>query len=254
MQEENVLIQAGLSGEQAVIYQALLEKGPQRASDLGKWTGIKRGLVYKVLEQLVAMNLVANKGGPGTVAVFSPAHPSLLLANIERKEKEIALTKDMLEGSLGALVSKYNLLAGKPNIRFFEGAEGVASVVRDSLTSKTEILTYADNEAMNKYYPALNQENISLRKKSQIKKRIISVDSPYIRELAKNDDPEITERRVLRNVHNFATAMQIYDNKVAYVTLEPERSIGFIIEDRAVYAMQKDLFETMWQMAEPLSP
>ena len=122
----------------------------------------------------------------------------------------------------------------------------------DSYGSKTEILTYADNEAMNKYYPELNKENIETRKKIHIKKRLISIDSSFIRELAKNDDPEVTERRVLANVVNFATIMQIYDNKVTYITLEPNRAIGIIIEDKAIYTMQKELFEVMWQIAKPL--
>src|SRR3989338_4104352 len=151
MNEENILIQAGLSEEQALAYQALLDKGPQRASDLSKWTGIKRGLIYKVLEQLETMSLISKKGGPGTVATFSPSHPSLLLSNIERKEKEIALSKELLTNSIGTLSSKFNLIAGKPNIQFFEGKEGVARVANDSIHSKSEILSYVDNEAVNKY-------------------------------------------------------------------------------------------------------
>jgi sugar-specific transcriptional regulator TrmB len=251
--EENILIQAGLSEEQAQAYQSLLDKGPQRASDLAQWTGIKRGLIYKVLEQLESMGLVSKKGGPGTVAVFSPSHPSLLLSNIERKEKEIALTKEMLASSIGSLSSKFNLIAGKPNVQFFEGKEGIAKVLRDSLTSQTEILTFADNEAVNKYYPDLNKENVEARKKNNIKKRIISIDTPYIHELAKNDDPTVTERRVIDSIEKFSVAMQIYDNKITYITLDPERAIGVIVEDKAIYEMQKIIFETLWKNAKPLA-
>jgi len=78
MQEENILIQAGLSEEQAQIYQALLERGPQRASDLTKWVGLKRGLVYKVLEQLENIGLALKSEGKGTVAVFFPC-PSVTI-------------------------------------------------------------------------------------------------------------------------------------------------------------------------------
>jgi sugar-specific transcriptional regulator TrmB len=253
MQEENILIQAGLSEEQAQVYQALLDRGPQKASDLSKWTGIKRGFVYKILEQLESMSLVSKKGGTGTVATFSPSHPSLLLSNIERKEKEIALTKEMLSSSIGSLSSKYNLITGKPNVQFFEGKDGIAKVLRDSLHSTTEILTFADNEAMNKYYPELNKENVEARKKSNIKKRIISIDTPFIRELAKKDNPEITERRLISSENKFAVATQIYDNKISFITLDPERAIGVIIEDKAIYEMQKVIFETLWGNAKPLS-
>ena len=168
--DENILKQAGLSEEQAVTYEALLEKGPQKATPLSSWTGIKRGLIYKVLEQLENMGLIEKKGGTGTVAVFYPNHPSVLLDKMERDKKNLELTKGVVSFGIGNLASKYNLLAGKPNIRFFEGKEGVANVLRDSFTSKTEILTLADNEAMNKYYPELNKENIEVRKKLDIKK------------------------------------------------------------------------------------
>ena len=123
MENNSILIEAGLSEEQAIVYDALLEKGPQRASNLSKWTGIKRGLTYKILEQLKNMGLVEEKGGKGTVAVFIASHPSLLLGNIERREKELSLSKEMLSHSLGGLVSKYNLIVGKPNVQFYEGDE-----------------------------------------------------------------------------------------------------------------------------------
>jgi sugar-specific transcriptional regulator TrmB len=49
--EENILIQAGLSEDQAQVYDYLLDKGPQKASSISSWTGVKRGLTYKILEQ-----------------------------------------------------------------------------------------------------------------------------------------------------------------------------------------------------------
>src|SRR3989338_7166277 len=106
---------------------------------------------------------------------------------------------------------------------------------------------------MNKYYPELNRENIDTRKKLGIKRHLISIDTPYVRELAKNDNPEITERRIIDSDKKFSVAVQIYDNKVTYITLEPDRSIGVIIEDKAIYEMQKIIFETLWENAKRLS-
>lgn len=250
--DEKILIEAGLSEEQAAIYSALLDKGPLKAGSLASWTGIKRGLIYKVLDQLENMGLITEKGGEGTVAVFSPNHPSRLSEIMEQKEKSLALAKETVSFSLGALSSKFNLLSGKPNVQFYEGKEGVAKVIQDSLTSQTEILSFADNEAMNKYYPEINKENVEARKKSNIKKRLISIDTPYIRELAKNDVAGITERKVIDSNDKFAVVTQIYDNKVSYITLDPERTIGVIIEDKAIYEMQKMIFEKLWENAKQL--
>ena len=251
--DEKILIEAGLSEEQAAIYGSLLDKGPLKAGAISAWTGLKRGLIYKVLEQLEGMDLVSKKGGKGTVAVFAPEHPSHLKEMMERKEKSLAQAKEAVSFSLGALSSKFNLLSGKPNVQFFEGQDGVAMVLRDSLTSQTEILTFADNEAMNKYYPELNRENIEARKNTHIKKRLISIDTPFVRELAKNDNPEITDRRLIDSIDKFSVAVQIYDNKVTYITLTPDKAIGVIIEDKAIYEMQKIIFEKLWENAKLLA-
>ena len=250
MQEENILIQAGLSEEQSQAYQSLLDKGPQRASDLSKWTGIKRGLIYKVLEQLESMGLVSKKGGPGTVAVFSPSHPSLLLSNIERKEKEIALNKEMLASSIGSLSSKYNLIIGKPNVQFFEGKEGIKKVLDDTLNvpKNTEIYTYADLEAILKYIPDLNETYSNHREKMGIKKKGLLLDTPRTREVIKNYHTETTDTKFIKcGVNELETIMQIYENKISYITLKENSMIGIIIEDPLIYKMHKTIFEYLWQ-------
>ena len=134
---EKILIEAGLSEEQSAIYGALLDKGPLKAGAIASWTGLKRGLIYKVLDQLENMGLVSQKGGDGTVAVFAPEHPSRLAEIMERKEKSIALARETVLLSLGTLSSKFNLLSGKPNVQFYEGKDGVERVLNDSHTSST---------------------------------------------------------------------------------------------------------------------
>ncbi len=250
--DENLLIQAGLSQEQALIYQALLDRGPQRASALSQWVGIKRGLTYKVLEQLEAMGLVQKKGAKGTVATFFPSHPHALIDLIERKEKEVALAKETLTFALGSFASKYNLIAGKPNVQFYEGEAGVRKAMEDCLTSATEILTIADNERMNAKYHELNQTQVLKRKKSGIKRRIISRDTPYIRNLAQHDDPDFTVRRVIKAENDFGTVIQIYDNKISYFTLD-DRSIAFIVEDALLYETHRIIFEALWSNAMNVS-
>jgi sugar-specific transcriptional regulator TrmB len=253
MQEENILIQAGLSEEQAQVYQALLERGPQRASDLTKWVGIKRGMVYKTLEQLETMGLASKNEGKGTVAVFSPAHPSLLLSNIERKEKEIALTKEMLASSLGSLSSKYNLITGKPNVQFFEGLEGVKKVLEDTLLipKETEIYTYTDIEAIIKYIPKINEEYSNKREKLKIKKKAFLLDTPGARKLITDYHTSVTESKFIKHeIAEFETVMQIYNNKVSYITLKEGSMLGVIIDDASIYKMHKAIFEYFWKTTE----
>ncbi len=250
---ENILIEGGLSEDQALVYQSLLERGPQKAKALSSWSGIKRGLTYKILEQLENMGLVNKKGGTGAVTTFSASHPSLLLNKLEKDKKNLELATETVKYGLGNFISQFNLQEGKPNVQFFEGKEGIKKVVFDTLYSKTEILSFADNESVNKLYPELNKEYVPLRKKAQIKKRLISIDSEYIRNLAKNDDREFTERRLVTENFNFATVMQIYDGKISYINIVENKSIGVIIEDASIYEMHKVLFEVIWKNAKTIT-
>lgn len=251
--DEKILIEAGLSEEQALVYGSLLDRGPQRASALSKWLGIKRGLVYKVLEQLEAMNLVEKKGGVGTVASFSPLHPSHLLEMIESRAKSILLTKETLTYSLGSLSSKFNLLSGKPNVQFYEGIEGAIKITSDLPTESKEILAYIDSDKVLALLPEQNEEHVKIRTKLGIKKKILIPDTESIRARAKTYNPAITEARVLRGVTSFPTAIQVYENKISYLTLSKEKIVGVIIEDKDIADMMRLVFEASWAASSPIA-
>jgi sugar-specific transcriptional regulator TrmB len=247
--DEKILIEAGLSEEQAAIYSALLDKGPLKAGAIASWTGIKRGLIYKVLDQLENMGLVSKKGGVGTVAVFAPEHPSHLSEMMERKEKLLALAKETVSFSLGALSSKFNLLSGKPNVQFYEGKDGIKKVLEDTLMvpSGTEIYTYADIEAITKYIPEINKDYSNKRESLKIKKKGLVLDTVKAREIIKDYHTEVTETKFIKSdTGEFETVIQIYENKISYITLKNDSMIGVIIEDSSIYKIHKAIFETLW--------
>lgn len=251
MQEENILIQAGLSQEQASVYDALLEKGPQKASDLASWTGIKRGLIYKVLEQLENMGLIDKHGGPGTVAVFSPSHPSNLLLNIEREQKELSMSKDMLAGTLGNFISKYNLIAGKPNVQFFEGEEAIKKITGDYPEEDKEIRQWIDIGSALEYIKEETLEYIDKRIKVGISKRMIVSDTVKNREYAKKGS-RLTAFKVMQG--ELPTAIQVYDNTISMLTLSEKGRIGVMIEDSTIAQTMKTIFDSVWEKAENITP
>ncbi len=259
--DENILKQAGLSEEQASTYDALLEKGPQKASSLASWTGIKRSLTYKVLEQLENMGLVDKKGGTGTVAVFYPSHPAVLLDKMDRDKKNLDLAKEVVATGVGSLTSKYNLLSGKPNIRFFEGMEGVEKVLEDTLHTTDEVLTYLDIEIVEKYFKDLNDEYVSKREKKGIKKRILVIDNQFSNNLFRrkyNEDPEffkITDLKMAKTpIEGIEGAIQIYENKIGIITISNENLISIIIEDARINKLFKSMFEALYLVSPSFTP
>ena len=249
---EQPLIQAGLSKEQASVYEALLKLGPSPARKIAQNSPYKRSLVYKILDELIAAGLATKKDEVGKVSVFEPAHPLKLKEFAEKKAEAAKQAQTALDSVLSGLVSDFNLVSGKPGIKFYEGIEGIKQITENSLTAKEIIYSYVDNEAVKKYIPKLNEDYVKKRERLGIKKKMITVDGDYIRKAVKTYNPTFSEVRVIPSQYPFVSVMQIYDNKISYLTLDEKTMIGIIIDDPALAKMHKTLFEIMWSDAEPI--
>ncbi|MFA6251213.1 MAG: helix-turn-helix domain-containing protein [Candidatus Paceibacterota bacterium] len=250
--ETNILVELGLTEDEAKIYNVLLEGGFMPARTVAIRASLGRPLSYKILDDLIKKNVVEKKETGGKIALFAPVHPRELEKLLDKKKEEIENTKKTLDESLGQMISKYNLFIGKPNVQFFEGKEGALKVAMDSLSSTTDICSFIDTDVLLEVYPELNKEYVSKRLKNNVKKKIISTDSKIVREIAKTDDKNLTEQRIVKQKIHFATIVMIYDNKVSFITLDPKRNIGIIVEDPDIYKTNQAIFDYIWETAEKL--
>jgi len=246
----------GLTKEQAVVYEVLLKLGESTASTVVKAvpTGytISRPLVYKILEELIELDLAEKVDEVGKIAKFTPKHPIAISKLIDKKKEKIEHTKKQFLTTSGKLSSLFNLSVGKPGVQFYEGEEGVWEVLLDSLSATGEIVTYADLEAISKYIPALNAEYSALREEKNIKKRGLVIDSLEARKFLKSYDGKNTNTKLISASEGFSpfqTIVQIYDNKVSYITLTDEYLMGVIVTDQFIADTQKYLFESLWKLS-----
>lgn len=250
--ENELLINLGLTLDEANIYNVLLEGGFMPARTVALRADIGRPLTYKILDDLIIKGVVEKKDTGGKISLFAPVHPRELEKLLEKKKTDIENTKKALDESLGLMISKYNLFIGKPNVQFYEGIEGIKKVALDSLSSQTDICSFVDTDTLLEIYPDLNKEYVGKRLNNTIKKKIISTDSPIVRTIAKTDDKNFTEQRIVNKKIHFATIVMIYDNKVSYITLDPKKHIGVIIEDPDIYKTNQAIFDYIWDGAEQL--
>ena len=245
---EQTLVQAGLDEQQAVVYEALLKQGQLSAGAVHKQVPLKRGLVYKVLDELVALGVAEKIQETGKVIVFGLTHPLTLKELAEKREHEAKDARMALEGVLPSLISDFNLASGQPDVQFFEGIDGVWEVLKDSLTTKTEIYSYADIETIARNIEAINQKYVSRRERLGINKKGIILDTPFTREYLKSYHKLVTDVKFIKleDTKPFQSIMQIYDDKISYITLSAEKKIGVIIYDKNLYLMHKYLFEYLW--------
>jgi hypothetical protein len=67
---------------------------------------------------------------------------------LEKRKEALERSTETFKINIGPLISRFNLLSGKPNVQFFEGMEGALTAAYDSLQAKGEILTLIDAEKL----------------------------------------------------------------------------------------------------------
>lgn len=248
---EQHLVQAGLSGEQSRLYESLIKNGPSPASDAARRAKVSRTLAYKVFTELATLGLVEKRENAGKVALFTAAHPLKLKELIEKREQDAKDALTALEGVLGQMTSEYNIAGGRPGVQFYEGMDGVRRVLEDSLTSKTDILQYADVEIIETRLKKINEDYLQARARRGIAKKLIVIDSNFTRQLyaTVTEEAKSEVRAIQRGDAPFDVALMIYDGKISYLTLRAETPIGVIIADQSIYEMHRHLFLTLYAQA-----
>jgi len=249
-----LLSRAGLSEKEAVIFMILLEKGELGAGEIIRLANLKRGDGYNQIYSLIKKGLVEETATNGWKR-FKLEHPGKLDEYVENRTKELTQVKKELSGAMSAILSTYNLSYHKPGVKVFEGEEGARRMMNDTLTAKTEIIQIIDPLTLEKFLHAENERYLKQRKMLNIKKRVIFPDSPFTRKYCQRYQggslEGLTEIRIAKlKPSDFATSIQIYDNKYALHTLKPGIAMGIIIEDATICEIQRSIFEFIWNSAE----
>lgn len=247
------LSQAGLTIDQAGIYAILLANGPLPAGKIHQKSSLTRGLVYRLLDQLIEQGVVVKKEEPKKVAIFEPAHPFKLQELAEQKEEQAKSAKTALQGAMNQLVIDYNLLHGKPGVQFYEGVDGIKKVYDEILYNAREIKILSSN--IDAYSPELRplvDEQVKKQSRLGITARVIGnyFNSPT--------NPEAFQRLIESDVQfkvlkDFPLPSQVivFNDIVALSALTPEL-VTTIVHNKAIAETMSIIFNTLWGVAAPV--
>ncbi|MBM3256624.1 MAG: hypothetical protein FJZ04_04125 [Candidatus Moranbacteria bacterium] len=124
----NVFKNIGFDEKEAKAYLALLTIGRGTVTEIAKHSGLKRAIVYHVLERLKKRGY-AQELREGKIKNFSASDPARVLQNASAAAESLRMVLPMIQ----ALQDKGR---EKPRIEFFEGEEAVVSVYRMYSTAK----------------------------------------------------------------------------------------------------------------------
>lgn len=237
----DVLVDLGLSAKESRVYLAGLELGPSPASEIASRAKINRVSCYDVLEKLLKRGFFSSYN-QNKVKFFNAMDPD-----------EIRNTYRQKYMNLKSALPDLRRLHGKtshPRVRYYEGLEAVKKIYADTLTSKTEILNYADSKLIREHWPSYDDEYVSERVKRKIFLRGICPKDEHGEIVASENKMRYREiRLVAPGKFSFANEINIYDDKVSIISFGKDALLGMIIESPEIADTQRAIFVMAWEFA-----
>lgn len=246
MENIQILESVGVRAEDGKIYLALLENGSASIRQVAALTDINRGSVYEGLKRLSALGLVSfsTKGERRKYVAEGPEAINVL---IEERRRELATTAEAAKDLIPQLAAIGGRQAGEPVVRFYEDDEGVVAILRDVLATVSQLPTKEyyvySSRPLRRYiyrrFPNFTQRRLKLG---------VSVKAIAIGE--GGDPTEMAERKWLPEPSQaqLSSYVIVYGDKVALISVSADDTpYGVMIEEPGVAAMQKFLFEQLWQ-------
>lgn len=237
--------QLGLSQEEAKVYLALLELGSSYVSLIAKKAKVNRVACYHTLGKLVEKGLIS-RFTKNKVKWFGIESPKTL---VKKQKEQLEYAQQLLP----KLLSVKSVSAYKPKINYFEGSEGIKDMFLDTLSAKDELLGYTNLADVPKVLSAEFIREYAIRKlKKGIKTRMLSPTSKKALKYTKSFYPKGFNEKLMEILYvnhkefMFEYEIDIYENKVAIISLNPKELMGIIIESPIFAKTQRAIFNLAW--------
>lgn len=231
------LVEFGLSEKEAKVYLALLELGEAAVTDIARKARVTRTNTYHLLGALSSYGLVVGEQGDSKT-MFRAQKPEKLLGFVREKMHRAANNYKEAESLMPEFKSLYRDPEQKTNIKYFDGVEGLMAIYDDTLTTKSKIFSYSTSEDRDSVLPGFFHDYSEKKAEKGIETESFVAESGVTKE---------QNAKLLPERFSTSTEINIYDNKVAVVSLKEKT--GFIVEGKEVADAFKKMFVLAYERA-----
>jgi len=227
---EQELISIGLNEKEAKVYLSSLELGQSTVQSIALKAAINRATTYFIIDGLMQRGLISSFN-KGKKQYFFAADPERLVEILEKEKKQIESKKENLQKLLPQLRSLNNKQGGRPLVRYYEGKEGVTSMVDEVLkaASGTVYMAYSV-DAINDVFDRKDVERwraIRVERGVQMKVMYTYKDGEL------KNIPNSENTKIPFDKFPITCDIAVYGNKVRIASLD-KRLVGVVIEDEEI--------------------
>lgn len=235
---------AGVEGNKADFYLAALELGQASVTAIAQRAGIGRTNAYEVMDRLTTMGLIGTiDRGSRTLVIAQD--PTILVRRLDEQRKA-------LNDVLPELRSIHNSSQFKPKARYFEGLEGIRTILDETLSCRSKLLygILSMDQLLNVPGPEIMQKYIERRIRAGINLRVIRSYQRDIEHIWPGSNDERRELRFAPPHLDFGMTMYLYDSTVVFISSRKER-YALSIQSEESFEMQLALFRSVWDSSVP---
>lgn len=251
---ETILEEIGLTTNETKVFLSSVKLGAASISQVAKAAGIARTYTYELVEGLKTKGLLAEINEKGKVKIEALDYAGLL-AYINRRQKDLqSLEKDLMN-SAGAFHALRNNNFQKTKVRFFEGVEGVKSILwevrkdLEKLNRPYNFYVVFSADRMEAVLPGWIERNQHIYFENGMRKFAIISDTPGLKKFEKivgDAQQKQFYYKVWPKDKEFPTDALCWQNKITFIDVRGQPS-GIIIENEALVETFKMWFEQMWE-------
>lgn len=246
---KDFIISLGFSDKEAAVYLVLLSLGKGTVTEISRGAEINRTTGYTILDSLVSKGL-ATISGKEPKQEYIAESPDSILQMLRRKKSEVDLFLEKANVMIPQLKSIQHV-GDRPQVRFYEGKQGLEQVYEDTLTATEEIRAYATVDDMHTALPHYFPKYYKRRANKGIAIRAIIPSTPIGKVRATQDKAEKRRTALIPpNKYYFSPEINVYDNKVMIASWREK--LGIIIESTEIADAMKKIFELAWAEAKRL--
>lgn len=249
MEIDRVLADIGLHETEARFYLAALELGQAPMREVASKAGISRTNAYDVFARLLDRRLVSQTPGSSSRSMMIVAEPPERILDIVEEHRR------KLDFVLPELRSLHNRSASKPKVRFYQGPEGIKTVLNETLTCRSKqllgILSMRDlYEVPGR---AWMDDLVRRRIDAGVFLRVVRSPAGDLHKLWPESAADLRTLRYAPPDFVFTMTMYVFDEKVAVISSRRE-NFAMTIESEEFAKTQTHLFEILWATSPPVPP
>lgn len=245
---ETLLIDLGLTRNEAAVYLYLLRHAGKAASAISRGTGITRTNTYYVLARLQDKGLVV-KSTLDTRAAFRLEHPDSLNHYLDDRQRQLETSRSHLHVAMNQLMSEFNLAEHRPGVFRFDGREGLLRAYDELLKDQSDIISLQDHQSVEAFLGEYSRRFTSQRMRLRVSHRIIT---PVSAATQRNEPLNRNVRRDFRYISRdrlpFTMDLKVSSKKLVMTTFVEDSAVGIVIIDKEINKNFHALLEFVWNL------